>query len=212
MIPDYAPMGKRTLQDNGSWLSALKRDNVELVTQGVASVTENGVYAEDGTFYPADIILYATGFETDRFLWPMEIKGRGGQVLSEQWGIEPSAYLGITVPNFPNFYCMYGPGTNLAFGGSLIFNGECQIRYIMECLKTLMQTDKDCIECKDEVHGDYQRRFRELHARLIWEHDSIKHSFYQNAQGKVTLLWPWKILDMWRWTKEVNSDDYRFHG
>lgn len=210
VIPDYAPMGKRTLQDNGSWLSALKRDNVDLVTQGVASVSEDGVYGDDGTFYPADIILYATGFETDRFLWPMQIKGRGGQLLSEQWGSEPSAYLGITVPNFPNFYCMYGPGTNLAFGGSLIFNGECQIRYIMECLRALMQSDSDRIECKDDVHADYQQRFRDLHARLIWEHDSIKHSFYQNAQGKVTLLWPWKILDMWRWTKDINSDDYRF--
>lgn len=210
VIPDYAPMGKRTLQDNGSWLSALKRDNVELVTQSVASVSEQGVTAADGTFYPADIILYATGFETDRFLWPMEIKGRGGQLLSRQWGIEPSAYLGITVPNFPNFYCMYGPGTNLAFGGSLIFNGECQIRYIMECLKTLLLADKATIECRQQVHEDYQRRFRDLHARLIWEHESIKTSFYQNAEGKVTLLWPWKILDMWRWTKEVNAEDYRF--
>lgn len=212
VIPDYVPMGKRTLQDNGSWLSALKRDNVDLQTQSVASVSEKGVTASDGTFIEADIILYATGFETDRFLWPMEIKGRGGQLLSEQWGIEPSAYLGVTVPNFPNFYCMYGPGTNLAFGGSLIFNGECQIRYIMECLKALMQSDKKTMECKEDVHADYQRRFRELHARLIWEHDSIKTSFYQNAEGKVTLLWPWKILDMWRWTKDVNSADYEFNN
>ena len=210
VIPDYAPMGKRTLQDNGSWLSALKRDNVDLVTQSVASVSAGGVTAADGSFYPADIILYATGFETDRFLWPMKIIGRGGRALSDQWGIEPSAYLGITIPNFPNFYCMYGPGTNLAFGGSLIFNGECQIRYIMECLKALLQSGADTVECKGEVHDDYQRRFRELHARLIWEHDSIKTSFYQNAEGKVTLLWPWKILDMWRWTKAVNRDDYRF--
>ncbi|MDE0952371.1 MAG: NAD(P)/FAD-dependent oxidoreductase [Halioglobus sp.] len=209
VIPDYAPMGKRTLQDNGSWLGALKQENVDLQTQGVVSVSDSGVTASDGTFYPADIIVYATGFETDRFLWPMEIKGRGGQLLSKQWGIEPSAYLGITIPNFPNFYCMYGPGTNLAFGGSLIFNGECQIRYIMECLKALMQSGQDSIECKHDVHADYQQRFRELHAKLIWEHDSIKHSFYQNAEGKVTLLWPWKILDMWRWTKEVNSDDYQ---
>ena len=211
VIPDYAPMGKRTLQDNGSWLAALQRDNVALVTQTVTSVSDGGVTSSDGTFYPADIIIYATGFETDRFLWPMEIRGRAGQLLSDQWGIEPSAYLGITVPNFPNFYCMYGPGTNLAFGGSLIFNGECQIRYIMECLKTLLQVDGHTIECKGSVHADYQRRFRELHASLIWEHDSIKSSFYQNDEGKVTLLWPWKIIDMWRWTQSVNNDDYEIN-
>lgn len=210
VTPDYAPMGKRTLQDNGSWLSALKRENVDLVTLGVASVSAGGVTASDGTFYPADIVIYATGFETDKFLWPMEIKGRGGMLLSDKWGIEPSAYLGITVSDFPNFYCMYGPGTNLAFGGSLIFNGECQIRYIMACLKALMLSKYNSIECKSDVHSDYQKRFRELHAQLVWEHDSIKTSFYQNAEGKVTLLWPWKILDMWRWTKEVNSADYQF--
>ena len=203
-------MGKRTLQDNGSWLSALKRDNVELVTQSVTRVSEAGVTAQDGSFYPADVIIYATGFETDRFLWPMEIRGRDGILLSEQWGLEPAAYLGITVPNFPNFYCMYGPGTNLAFGGSLIFNGECQIRYIMECLKALFVSGEQAIECSTEVFTEYNRRFRELHAKLIWEHDSIKTSFYQNAEGKVTLLWPWKILDMWRWTKECDCADYQF--
>jgi 4-hydroxyacetophenone monooxygenase len=211
VIPDYAPMGKRTLQDNGSWLSALKRDNVELVTQGVQQVEEIGVTADDGTVYPADIIIYATGFETDKFLWPMDIRGRDGRALSQQWGDEPSAYLGITVPNFPNFYCMYGPGTNLAFGGSLIFNGECQMRYIMECLKTLIGSGQQAMECRAEIHDAYQQRFRATHASLIWEHASIKSSFYQNAAGKVTLLWPWKILDMWRWTKDVQASDYQFN-
>ena len=208
VIPDYVPMGKRTLQDNGSWLSALKRDNVALQKQGVARVEKDGVVGTDGEFYPADIVIYATGFQTDKFLWPMEIRGRRGQSLSQQWGVEPSAYLGVTVPNFPNFYCMYGPGTNLAFGGSLIFNGECQIRYIMDCIKTLLCTGSDTLECRAEVHDDYQSRFREQHAKLIWEHETIKSSFYRNADGKVTLLWPWKILDMWRWTKAVNQEDY----
>ncbi|MEM9255419.1 MAG: NAD(P)-binding domain-containing protein [Pseudomonadota bacterium] len=210
VIPDYAPMGKRTLQDNGSWLTALKRDNVTLITDSVASVQSDGVTDAQGNCYPADVIVYATGFETDRFLWPMEICGRGGALLAERWGLEPSAYLGITVPEFPNFYCMYGPGTNLAFGGSLIFNGECQIRYIMECIKALLQSESNTLECRGEVHDAYYERFRDLHARLIWEHESIKTSFYQNANGKVTLLWPWKIIDMWRWTKEVNPQDYHF--
>ena len=211
VMPDYAPMGKRTLQDNGSWLGALKRDNVELVNRGVAAVTADGVVDTEGRFYPADVIIYATGFETDKFLWPMTIRGRGDVLLSEQWGLDPSAYLGITVPNFPNFYCMYGPGTNLAFGGSLIFNGECQMRYIMACIKALLQSGSKHIECRQAVHDDYQRRFRETHANLIWEHSSIKHSFYQNPEGKVTLLWPWKILDMWRWTKDIDRDDYQFN-
>ena len=74
----------------------------------------------------------------------------------------------------------------------------------------LFQSGAAAVDCKDTVHDDYQQRFRDLHAQLIWEHDSIKTSFYRNARGKVTLLWPWKILDMWRWTQSANPDDYRF--
>ena len=208
VLPDYPPMGRRTLQDNGSWLGALQRDNVTLEAQGIREVTAEGVIASNGEVFPADIIIYATGFKTDQFLWPMEIRGRGGQLLSETWSEEPSAYLGITVNGFPNFYCLFGPGTNLAFGGSLVFNGECQMRYTMECIKLLLQSGDKALECTEEAHRDYQRRFREQHAKLIWEHPNV-HSYYQNKQGHVTLLWPWKIIDMWRWTKQVDPGDYK---
>ncbi len=208
VLPDYPPMGRRTLQDNGSWLGALQRDNVTLEAQGISEVTAEGVIANNGEVFSADIIIYATGFKTDQFLWPMEIRGRGGQLLSETWSEEPSAYLGITVNGFPNFYCMFGPGTNLAFGGSLVFNGECQMRYTMECIKLLLQSGDKALECTEEAHRNYQRRFREQHAKLIWEHPNV-HSYYQNKQGHVTLLWPWKIIDMWRWTKRVDPGDYK---
>jgi 4-hydroxyacetophenone monooxygenase len=211
VLPDYPPMGRRTLQDNGSWLSALKRDNVQLEAQGISSVTETGVVAEDGTHIEADVIIYATGFQVDKFLWPMAIRGVQGRLLSDDWALEPSAYLGVTVAGYPNFYCMFGPGTNLAFGGSLIFNGECQARYIMECIKMLLQSDAEALVCTDENLADYQRRFRETHAGLIWEHPAVK-SYYQNAEGKVTLLWPWKIIDMWRWTQRASREHYHFLG
>ena len=83
-------------------------------------------------FHPADVICYATGFRHNDYLWPMTITGRDGAALREQWGDEPTAYLGITVPNFPNLFCLYGPGTNLAHGASLIFQSECQVNYVME--------------------------------------------------------------------------------
>ncbi|MCZ6830841.1 MAG: NAD(P)/FAD-dependent oxidoreductase [Gammaproteobacteria bacterium] len=210
VLPDHAPMGKRILQDNGTWLRALQRANVELINEAVLEITENGLVSESGQSVDADIIIYATGFKTNKFLWPMTIRGRGGRLLSEQWGEEPAAYLGITVPNFPNFFLCYGPGTNLAFGGSIIFNIECQVRYIMESIKQLLQTGQQSLECKQEVFDDYYRRFREQHAQMVWEHKSIKHSFYTNDEGKCTLLWPWKILQMWQWTQTIEPADYRF--
>ncbi len=138
VIPDYPATGKRTLQDNGSWLRALTRDNVELVRDGIERIEPDAVVTADGRRHPVDVIVYATGFQANRFLWPMEIVGRDGAVLAEQWGDEPTAYLGITVPNFPNLFCLYGPGTNLASGGSLIFHSECQMRYISGCLHELL--------------------------------------------------------------------------
>ncbi len=208
VIPDYAPMGKRTLQDNGSWLAALQRDNVELVNQAVTRIGEHSVFSADGTEHPVDAIIYATGFRANEFLSPMDIRGRENQSLAEHWGDEAAAYLGITVPGFPNFFLMYGPGTNLAFGGSLIFNGECQMRYIMDSIRLLLESDCQTIECKHAAFDAYQQRFREQHAKMIWEHDSIDHSFYRNDRGKCTLLWPWKILEMWQRTRSVDAGDY----
>lgn len=208
VIPEYAPLGKRTLQDNGSWLGALKRDNVELVSEAVASVDATGLTTVSGDHYEVDVIVYASGFKGNQFLWPMEITGKNGVSLNEQWGEDAETYLGITVPNFPNFFCMYGPGTNLAFGGSLIQNSEMQMRYIMGCFKALLESGNSSIECKAEVCADYNRRMRAQHAAMVWEHDSIKTSFYKNAKGHATLLSPWKILDYWTWTQEPNLDEY----
>ncbi len=138
VVPDYPATGKRTLQDNGSWLRTLTRDNVELVRTSIDHIEPGAVVTVDGERYPADVLVYATGFLATRVLWPMEITGRDGVDLRSMWGERPAAYLGITVPGFPNFFCMYGPGTNLAHGGSLIFHSECQMRYILECIEALV--------------------------------------------------------------------------
>ena len=211
VMPDHAPMGKRMLQDNGTWLRALRRDNVDLINEAVASISGAQLSSESGHTVDADIIIYATGFKANKFLWPMSITGRDGVQLADQWGEEPAAYLGITVPNFPNFFLCYGPGTNLAFGGSIIFNIECQVRYIMDAIRTLLGAEASAMECTAQAFDDYHKRFREQHAKMIWEHDSIKHSFYTNAEGKCTLLWPWKILELWQRTRKTNPDDYKIN-
>jgi len=138
VVPDRPPTGKRTLQDNGCGLRCLTRDDVELVREGIDHIEPDAVVTQDGRRFEVDLIVYATGFRANRFLLPMEIVGRDGTLLSELWGECPSAYLGITTPKFPNLFMMYGPGTNLAHGGSLIFHSECQMRYIAGCLKAVI--------------------------------------------------------------------------
>lgn len=208
VVPDYPATGKRTLQDNGSWLRTLTRNNVELVRTGIDHIAPDAVVTADGKRYSADIIVYATGFQANRMLWPMTIIGRDGEILSERWGERPSAYLGITVPGYPNFFCMYGPGTNLASGGSLIFHSECQMRYITQCLELLIEGGQRCLEPRDDKTLDWHDRTQAEMRRMVWSQPSIKHSFYKNQFGEVYGLSPWRLVDYWSWTREPDPDDF----
>jgi 4-hydroxyacetophenone monooxygenase len=208
VVPDYVCLGKRTLQDNGSWLTALTRDNVELVTDPIAAITPTGIRCESGVEHPADVIVFATGFHANRYLWPMEIVGRDGVVLSEQWGDRPTAHLGITVPNFPNLFCLYGPGTNLAHGGSLIFHSECQVRYVMGCLAELVSRPDASMDCRREVHDEYNERLQAELDTMVWSHPSIRSSWYRNAEGRIYILSPWRLVDYWDWTREPDFGDF----
>jgi len=208
VVPDYPATGKRTLQDNGSWLKTLTRDNVELVRTGIDRIESDAVVTADGTRYPADVIVYATGFQANKMLWPMTIRGRDSEILSERWGERPSAYLGISVPGYPNFFCMYGPGTNLAHGGSLIFHSECQMRYITECLELLIAGDRKSMEPTQDATADWHARSQAEMRKMVWSQPSIKHSFYKNRFGEVYGLSPWRLVDYWTWTRDPNPGDF----
>ncbi|PXX11213.1 flavin-containing monooxygenase [Mycolicibacterium moriokaense] len=210
VVPDYPATGKRTLQDNGSWLKTLTRDNVELIRTGIGRIEADAVVTEDGERYPADVIVYATGFQATKLLWPMTIRGRNSEVLSERWGERPTAYLGITIPGYPNFFCMYGPGTNLASGGSLIFHSECQMRYITECLELLIAGDHKSMEPTQDATADWRDRSQAEMRKMVWSQPSIKHSFYKNKFGEVYGLSPWRLVDYWTWTRQPDPGDFEF--
>ena len=210
VLPDYPATGKRTLQDNGSWLRTLTRDNVDLIRTGIARIEPDAVVTEDGERFAADVIVYATGFHANKMLWPMRVVGRGGEILSERWGERPSAYLGITIPGYPNFFCMYGPGTNLAHGGSLIFHSECQMRYITQCLELLIDGGHRSLEPRVETTEDWHRRSQQEMRKLVWSQPSVKHSFYKNSAGEIHILSPWRLVDYWTWTRVPDPDDFVF--
>jgi len=208
VVPDYPATGKRTLQDNGSWLKTLVRDDVELVRTPIARIEPDGVVTEDGVHHPADVVVYATGFEANKVMWPMRIVGRDDESLGDRWGERPTAYLGITVPGYPNLFCMYGPGTNLASGGSLIFHSECQMRYITQCLQTLIADGHRSLEPRQDKTDDWVRRTQAEMATMVWAQPTIKHSFYKNAYGEIYTLSPWRLVDYWTWTREPDPEDF----
>jgi 4-hydroxyacetophenone monooxygenase len=210
VVPDYPATGKRILQDDGTWLRCLQRPNVELIRTGIEKVVPDGVVTVDGCHYPADIICYATGFRHNEFLASMNVVGRKGVLLRDQWGDEPTAYLGITMPNFPNLFCIYGPGTNLAFGASIFYHAEFQVHYALEAIRETIESDSLWSEVTPEAHDDYADRYQKEIGGLVWSHSSIAHSHYKNKNGKVFTLSPWPLDQYWEWTRHVDRSHYEF--
>src|SRR4029450_7174702 len=112
------------------WASTLKRDNVALVTDQIREITPQGVVTEDGEEHVVDVIVYGTGFQASSFLTPMTVTGRDGRDLHEEWHGDARAYLGVTVPGFPNLFCLYGPNTNIVVNGSIVSFSYCGARCV----------------------------------------------------------------------------------
>ena len=214
VLPNYPPFVKRILQDNGSWLGALQKENVDLITDPIDSIDATGINyrSADGIVHAdVDMIIYATGFHANKWLYPMDIVGRDGIKLSELWGDDPKAYLGITVPHFPNFFCMYGPNTNLAHAGTLFFNSECQIRYIIECIHLLLKSKGSSLEVKTEVNKAYNDKVQAEFAKTVWTHGGTG-SWYKNSAGNITTNSPWRLADYWQWTLKPNINEYKVNA
>jgi 4-hydroxyacetophenone monooxygenase len=210
VVPDYPATGKRILQDDGTWLRCLRRPDVALVRTAIERIVPDGIVDVDGTHYPADVICYATGFRHNDFLTSMDVRGRGGVSLRAQWGDEPTAYLGITVPNFPNLFCVYGPGTNLAAGAGLFYHSEFQVHYAMAAIRETLASGARSCEVAAEAHDDYAARHQAEISQLVWSHPSIRHSHYKNPAGKVFTLSPWPLDLYWEWTRDVDRSHYHF--
>lgn len=210
VVPPYPPYGKRMLRDN-HWYRMLTRENVDLVTDEILRIEKDRVVTRAGA-YPVDVLILATGFQAARLTWPMRIAGRGGRTLRELWGEDdPRAYLGITVPGFPNFFMMYGPNTNLAHGGSAIFHSECQTRYTLLALRELLETGRSAMDVRQDVHDDFNRRVDEKHSRMVWSHRGVG-SWYKNKRGRVFATSPWRLVDYWEMTRKLEVGDYVFNS
>jgi 4-hydroxyacetophenone monooxygenase len=207
VIPAYPIGGKRAVLDNGVWLDALKRPNVELMTEKIVRITPKGVVTADGVEHEIDVLIYGTGFQASNFLSFFKVKGRGGRDLHETWGGDARAYLGITVPEFPNFFIIYGPNTNIVVNGSIVFFSECVVRYIVGCLRLLAETGAAALEPKRQVHDDFNARVDEANKGWAWGSPNVT-SWYKNALGRVSQNWPFGLIDYWRATLKPDPKDY----
>jgi 4-hydroxyacetophenone monooxygenase len=208
VIPPYPPFAKRMVFDNGSWARALKRPNVRLVTDPITRITPDAVETESARF-GADVLVFATGFLASHFLEPVRVTGRDGTDLYAMWKGDARAYLGVTVPKFPNLFMLYGPNTNIVVNGSIIYFSECEVRYVVGCLRLLLQGGHDALEVREDVHDEYNQAVDEANDRRVWGAARV-HTWYKNALGRVSQNWPFTLQDYWRRTREPDPDDYTF--
>ncbi len=207
VLPAYPPFGKRMLLDNG-WFRTLKRDNVHLFTESVTEVLPDGIVSESGEYHQADVLIWATGFDVVHFLVPLDIVGRSGRTLHETWnGDDARAFLGTAVPDFPNFFCLYGPNTQFGHGGSLISVIERQMHYVLDVLQQMFDTGVGVVEVRAEVHDEYNQRVDAAHEHMIWTHPGTD-TYFCNSNGRVVVNNPFRIVDVWESTKIANLDHY----
>jgi cation diffusion facilitator CzcD-associated flavoprotein CzcO len=174
-------LGCKRVMITDDWYPTLTKANVELVTDPVVEVTPTGIRTEDGTERPAEVLVLATGFKMHPYVPPMEIAGVGGRTLAEEWAEFPRAYLGLTVPDFPNMFLLFGPNTGVG-GGSIIYMIEAGMGHVITALEELERTGARRIEINREARRGVRsraalrprwnrlaQRLRELLPRREWQ-------------------------------------------
>ncbi len=205
LTPDY-PIGCKRLLLSSDYLAAIGRDNVELVTQRIRRVTETGIETDDGVHHPVDAIVYGTGFAATAFLSPMRITGRDGLDLNDAWRRGAQAYLGLTVPGFPNFFMLYGPNTNLGHN-SIVYMLESQIAHVMRCVRAMRRDGARAIDVDPRRYRRYNTHVQQRLEGSVW---SGCKSWYVDASGHNSTNWPGFTLT-YRWiTRFTGLSAYRF--
>lgn len=203
--PDY-PFGCKRMLMSNDWYPALQRPNVELVSTAVSEITPEGIRLEDGRSIDLDVIIYGTGFTPAEFLPALNVTGREGRSLQEQWRDGAEAHLGVCTPGFPNFFMLYGPNTNGS--ASILFMLEHQAAYAAQCIG-----ESNRRSAAIEVDGAAFAAFNvEAQAQLrnsVVAADNCQ-SYFKLPNGKITTQWPWTMAEYHKRTKRVDFSNYNF--
>lgn len=211
LTPDFRPYGKRIVKDPG-FFQALKRENVTLHRASFERVTAEGVVTTTGEFIPADVIIFATGFQLE-FTTSITITGRHGRTLADEWdgGQDPRAYLGIQVAGFPNLFVTSGPNSAPNHGAGHNLMSEEHVHYVIECLQYLLENGHDAMDVRPDVMEEYNRRVDEELDKTVWMHPGGgAGGYYRNAQGRSVVACPWRLVDYWEMLREPAPEALEF--
>jgi cation diffusion facilitator CzcD-associated flavoprotein CzcO len=206
VTPDYQFGCKRVLISN-DFYPALQRPNVEFVTDGIREIRERSIVTQDGTERPVDVLIYATGFRATEPLHDTRVVGRNGVDIHQAWQERISAYLGMTVSGFPNFFILLGPNTGLGHN-SVVLMSEAQIGYVMDCLRMMRKRGSRVMEVKAATQQRFVDELRKRLAGTVWESGGCR-SWYQDARtGESPVIWPGSVVAYKRRTRAVAEADY----
>jgi 4-hydroxyacetophenone monooxygenase len=195
LTPDFAPYGKRIIRDPGGYYAALAREHVDVEASEPARVNEAGIVTEDGRQIDLDVIIYATGYYLD-FLSTVDIRGRDGKKLTDEWGDAPRAYRGGMVPGFPNMFISSAPNYSPGHGAGHNFGVEVMVHYVMECLQLMALREAASLEVTQRAYDDYVDRIDATMAGTVWRHTPSAHTYYRSG-GRIVIAFPYRLIDFW---------------
>jgi cation diffusion facilitator CzcD-associated flavoprotein CzcO len=198
-------IGCKRIMLTDEWYPTLTKPNVELITDPIAEFTPSGVRLKDGRERPADVLVLATGFRTHGFVAPMEIIGAAGRTLAEEWAHVPHAYLGMSVPGFPNMFLLYGPNTN-GGTGSVIYTVEAGVNHVIAALTQLERANARRIEVRRQAAETFDRELRAALADTVWHTGCT--SWYVDENGNDPNQWPWLWSTYRRRTARIEPGTY----
>ncbi|MDT5219520.1 MAG: 4-hydroxyacetophenone monooxygenase, partial [Mycobacterium sp.] len=207
VTPDFAPYGKRIIRDPGGYYAALTRDHVDVEASEPAEVNAKGIVTQDGRQIDLDVIIYATGYHLD-FLSTVDIRGRDGKQLADEWGDSPRAYRGGTVPGFPNLFINSAPNYSPGHGAGANFSMEVMAHYIIECLQLMALREATTMEVTQQAYEDYVAAIDEAMSRTVWCHTPNAHTYYRSGSGRVVVASPYRLVDVWRQHRAPVEDDF----
>ncbi|MDC0771396.1 flavin-containing monooxygenase [Streptomyces sp. HD] len=198
-------VGCKRIGISSDYYPVFNEPHVELVTDPIRDITEDGIRTEDGAEHRVDTIIYATGFTATDFLTSLHITGSGGRKLADTWREGARAYLGMTVPGFPNMFLLYGPHTNVG-AGSVIYMVESQIRYVLDAVRILTSGSRRILDVRPPAEEAFTAEMRRRVQGTVW---STCRNWYRGANRYVTTNWPGQTAEYRRRTRRLNLAHYR---
>ncbi|WP_027800027.1 flavin-containing monooxygenase [Paraburkholderia dilworthii] len=206
LTPNYTMGCKRILISN-DYFPALSRANVSVTASAIEHIEEDAVITSDGVRHPADCLIFGTGFQVADPFPRGVVRGRGGVDIADTWRDGAHAYLGTTLPGYPNLFMIVGPNTGLGHN-SMVFMIESQVEYILRALKTMRAERAEAIEVRPHVERAYNERIQQKLGRAIWSTGGCKSWYLDPKTGRNTTLWPGFAYKFRQATSTFSMDDY----